>query len=169
MCQPRSSVCTTMIRGRAHQKRSSSCWQARLQDDAGQYPHQQQNEAVQLAAIWVGNHQCNCHHQVKMACMWTTRKVLWTKSLSNRLNCLTRLRAFGFIQYMTTELEHRRMPLAFASPYQANFRMHHTIIWRMGQVVSKHSNVHNNKVLGKATQFDYNVVRPKIINLMHYL
>ena len=33
----------------------------------------------------------------------------------------------------------RRVPLAFASPYQANFRMHHTIIWRMGQVVSKHS------------------------------
>ena len=25
-------------------------------------------------------------------------------------------------------IEQRRVPLAFASPYQANFRMHHTII-----------------------------------------
>ena len=33
----------------------------------------------------------------------------------------------------------RRVPLAFASPYQAYFRMHHTLILRMGQVVSKHS------------------------------
>ena len=52
-------------------------------------------------------------------------------------------------------LEHRLIPLAFESPYQGNFSMHHTIMWRMGQVVSKQSDavklVNNNKGLGKAT------------------
>ena len=38
----------------------------------------------------------------------------------------------------------RLVILAFASPYQANFRMHYIIIWRMGQVVSKHSDAVNN-------------------------
>ena len=78
----------------------------------------------------------------------------WTHRNINIWFIFTLLFFFLHIPYViyVKQVFLRRVPLAFASPYQENFRMQYTIIWRIWQVVSKHSDeVNNNKGLGKAT------------------